>query len=128
MTVKFIVVTKRDPRDLEAAPRYYPMVKSTGRITLRRLAEQITAISTVSVIDVIAVLEALLTVIPQELANGNLVDLGEFGTFRLRISGRGAASAAEVTARNITRVFTRFRPGRLFREVLNRITFERTSA
>jgi predicted histone-like DNA-binding protein len=128
MTVKFTVVTKRDPRDLQAAPRYYPMLKSTSRVTLRQLAERIGKISTVSVIDVIAVLEALLIVVPQELANGNLVDLGGFGSFRLRVNGRGAASAAEVTARNITRVFTRFRPGRLFREVLNSITFERTSA
>lgn len=128
MTVKFTVVTKRDPRDLQAAPRYYPMLKSTGRVTLRQLAERIGEISTVSVIDVIAVLEALLIVIPQELANGNLVDLGGFGAFRLRVSGRGAASAAEVTARNITRVFTRFRPGRLFREVLDSITFKRVSA
>ncbi len=127
MSVKFTVVTKRDPRDPEAAPAFHPMLKSTGRVTLRQLAERISEISTVSVIDVIAVLEALLIVIPQELIKGNIVRLGDFGTFRLRARSRGAASAADVTARNILRVFARFRPGRRFKEVLDNATFERAS-
>jgi len=125
MSVKFTVVTKKNPRDMQAPKKYYPMVKSTGRVTLRQLAERISEISTVSVIDVIAVLEALLIVIPQELIRGNIVRLGDFGTFRLRVQGRGADSEKEVTAGSIVRVFTRFLPGQRFKQMLSSIRFEK---
>ena len=88
MPVYFRVVPKKNPRDLGAAPRYYPTVVSRGRTDLRALAERIAEMSTVSTIDCMAMLEALQVVIPDELASGRIVELGEFGTFRLTIQDR----------------------------------------
>jgi predicted histone-like DNA-binding protein len=65
--------------------------------------------------DTIAVLEGFLTIIPRELANGNIVELGDFGTFRLQVHSQGADSEKEVTARNVTKTLARFRPGKRFK-------------
>jgi len=45
------------------------------------IAAEIAKMSTVSTIDAIAVLEAFKQVIPQHLADGKIVRLGDFGTF-----------------------------------------------
>ena len=125
MPAKYVVVAKKNPQDLSGPPKYYPMVKSTGKVTLRQLAERIADISTVSSVDVVAVLEAFLTIVPQELANGNLVSLGDFGTFSLRVRSEGADSEDDVTAHKITKTLTSFRPGKWFQKALNSISFEK---
>jgi predicted histone-like DNA-binding protein len=125
MTVKYTIVARGKPGDPEAPKKYYPMVKSTGKTTLRDLAERIAEISTVSSVDVVAVLEAFLTIVPRELADGNIVNLGDFGTFRLRVRSQGADAEEEVTARNITQTLTRFRPGKRFKETLDNVSFEK---
>jgi predicted histone-like DNA-binding protein len=125
MTVKYTAVARRKPGDPPEASKYYPNVKSSGRVTLRQLAQSIADISTVSTVDTVAVLEALLKVIPRELANGNIVQLGDFGSFSLRVRGEGAATPEEVTARHITKILATFRPGKLFKATLDNIDFEK---
>ena len=46
MTVKYNVVARRKPGDPVEASKYYPNVKSSGRVTLRQLAQRIAEIST----------------------------------------------------------------------------------
>jgi DNA-binding protein HU-beta len=125
MAVKYSVVAKANPRDPSAPKKHYPEIQSTGRTTVRNLAEQIAAISTVSPVDVAAVIEAFLTIVPKELANGNIVALGDFGSFSLRTRGEGAETAEQVTGRNITKVLTTFRPGKRFKEALANVNFEK---
>jgi predicted histone-like DNA-binding protein len=125
MTVKYTVVARRKPGDPPEASKYYPYVKSSGKVTLRQLAQHIGEISTVSTVDTIAVLEALLAVIPRELANGNIVQLGDLGSFSLRVRSEGADTPEAVTAHHITKTLTTFRPGKLFKNTLDSITFEK---
>ena len=127
MSVKYNVVAKNNPSNRAAPPKYYPSVKSSGRTTLRQLARQIAEISTVSSVDTLAVLEALLTQIPRELADGNIVELGEFGAFRLRAQTEGAESAEAVTGRHIIKVLPRFTPGKEFQQVLDTASFEKAT-
>ena len=125
MTVKFNIVPKKDPRNLEAPPKYYPTVVSQGHADLRAIAKRITGMSTVSSVDTMAVLEAFLTVIPQELAEGNIVELGELGSFRLTVLASGEARPEEVSKRNIKEVKVRFKPGKLFKQVLKGLEFRK---
>ncbi|MBN1305572.1 MAG: HU family DNA-binding protein [Anaerolineales bacterium] len=128
MAVQYTIVPKRNPQDLEAPPKYYPILKSRGRADFRRLAERISYISTVSSADALATLEALLTVIPQELAQGYIVELGELGALRLTASVKGAHEQVEVNASFIQRVNVKFKPGRLFREALKKLEFTRNKS
>jgi predicted histone-like DNA-binding protein len=125
MTVKYNVVERGNPSKPDAPKKFYPSIEASGRKTLRQMAERIAQISTVSTADTMAVLEALLTVIPQELAAGNIVELGDFGNFWLRNEAEGADTADAVRANHITNVLPRFNAGKEFKKVLAAIEFEK---
>jgi predicted histone-like DNA-binding protein len=125
MTIKFNIVERGRPGDSEAPKKYYPSIQSTGRVSARELAEQASDISTLSTPDMMAAMEALLTIIPKELANGNVVELGDFGHFWLRFSAEGAEDPAEVRGDQITTLIPRFIPGRRFRNVLAAVEFQK---
>jgi predicted histone-like DNA-binding protein len=125
MTVKYNVVERGNPSNPAAPKKFYPSIESSGRKTLRQMAERISQISTVSTADTMAVLEALLTTIPDELAAGNIVELGDFGNFWLRSDSEGADTAEAVRASQINSVLPRFNPGKEFKKVLDAIEFEK---
>lgn len=74
-----------------------------------------------------AAAELLLMIIPEELARGNRVELGEFGTFTLKTKTKGVAAEEEVTVRNIISTNIAFRPGKEAQKGLIDITFEKMS-
>ncbi|MFZ5923206.1 MAG: HU family DNA-binding protein [Chloroflexota bacterium] len=125
MTVKFNVVERGNPSNLTAPKKFYPSITSSGRKTLRQMAERISQISTVSSADTMAVLEALLTTIPQELAAGNIVELGDFGNFWLKANADGADTADAVRATQINTLLPRFNAGKEFKKVMDTIEFEK---
>jgi predicted histone-like DNA-binding protein len=125
MTVKFNVVERGNPANREAPKKFYPSIASSGRKTLRQMAGRISEISTVSSTDTMAVIEAFLNVIPQELAAGNIVELGDFGNFWLKANAEGATTAEEVRASQITTLLPRFNPGKEFKKALATVEFEK---
>jgi predicted histone-like DNA-binding protein len=125
MTVKYNVVERGNPSKPADPKKYYPSIVSSGRLTLRQLAGEISRISTVSSADTMAVLEALLSTIPSELAKGNIVELGDFGNFWLKSTSEGCDTAEAVRAAQIGGVLPRFNPGKEFKKVLDAIDFEK---
>jgi predicted histone-like DNA-binding protein len=123
VTIKYNVVARRDPRDAAAPEKYYPLVKSTGEVALPELAKRAAEISTLSAVDLAAAVEAILFIIPRALADGDIVRLGDFGTFSLRIRSEGSETRERVSARNITRRIVNFRPGERFTRVVDEIEF-----
>jgi hypothetical protein len=61
-------------------------------------------------VDTLALLEAFRLFIPEELAKGNIVELGEFGPFRLTVLASGEDHPEDVSKRNIKKVKVRFKP------------------
>lgn len=90
MPVKFTASPKKDPRNLEAEPKFYATVRSDGRAEPRSVARSINSMSTISIPDTAAVLEAFLYVVPEKLTEGRIVELGDFGTFRLTVSSEAS--------------------------------------
>ena len=125
MTIKYSVISKKNPGNPSAPPKYYASLKSSGRSSLRQVSTRIGTISTVSSADTMATLEGLLTVVPQELAEGRIVELGDLGTFRLSAKSEGAPEAGGVSARSITGVKVIFTPGKLFKKALANIEYEK---
>ncbi len=128
MSVAYRIITRRDPSDPEAPETYHPSVRSSGRVTIRDLAETLAVISTVSSADTYAVLEALVSIIPKELAKGNLVELGDLGSFSIRIRTTGAETQSGVSSDSITNVLPRFYPGKRFKQVLEQIEFVKAAS
>ena len=125
MSVKYNIVERGNPSNQEAPKKFYPSVVSSGKITEREVAKQASQRSTVSSADTLAVLENFLSIISEELARGNIVELGEFGSFWLRIESEGAVTKEEAGASQITNILPRFSPGREFQQALNIISFEK---
>src|SRR5512146_2895096 len=123
MPVKFNIIERCNPANPEAPKKFYPSIHSSGRVTTRELAERASQMSTLTTADTIAAIEGFLTIVPAELAKGNIVELGDFGTFWLRTTSEGAENAADVRADNINAVMPRFNPGREFKRVLEAIKF-----
>jgi predicted histone-like DNA-binding protein len=74
-------VQKVNPSKPTDPKKYYASLVTRGDVSLRKLAKEITEISTVSPPDVMAVIEALLQIIPRHLIQGEIVRLGDFGSF-----------------------------------------------
>ncbi len=123
MSVKFNVVERRNPSNPEAPKKFYPSIQSSGRLNLRELAAVAADRSTLTETDFIAAVESFLAIIPKELAKGNIVELGDFGTFWLRTTADGTEAAEEVRADQIMTILPRFNPGKQFKRTLDNIEF-----
>ena len=125
MSIRFNVVERGNPARPEAPRKFYPSIQSRGRLSLRELAEKASDRSTLTTTDIMAVIESFLTIVPEELANGRIVELGDFGNFWLRSTSEGAATAREVRGNQVTNLIPRFNPGKRFKRVLQSARFEK---
>ncbi len=125
MSVPFKVVAKTNPQKPQEPKKFYAMALSSGEITVRELATQISKRSTLSVVDVVAVLESLIEVIPERIAEGNIVRLGDFGSFSMAISSSPSEHEEDVTASNILSNSLNFRPGKELLKSLSNIKFKK---
>ena len=98
---------------------------SNGDINLRDLATEISLICTLSIADVIAVIEILLQVIPLKLTDGKIVRLGELGYFSLSVSSEGVNSTAGLTSNNIKNANIKFRPGQFFQKAVKDVEYNK---
>ena len=127
MSVPYRLITRPNPQNPAAPRRHYPSLVTRGKTSPRQLSETVAAISTLSTADMFAALEALLIMIPQELAQGRIVDLGDFGSFRLRVHSQGTATPETFGADDIQGVLPYFVPGKAFKQALEQIRFEKVS-
>jgi predicted histone-like DNA-binding protein len=125
MPVKFNIVERANPSNRQAPTKYYPSLHSSGRVTTQELAEMAADRSTLTTADMMAAIETILSIIPLQLKKGNVVELGDFGSFWLKSSSDGADSIGEVSPNQITSLLPRFIPGKRFRMVLKTVEYTR---
>jgi predicted histone-like DNA-binding protein len=123
MSVKYSVVERGKPGSPQTPKKFYPSVQSSGRVTTREVAEMAAQRSTLSTMDMMAAIESFLAIIPEQLAKGNIVELGDFGNFWIRTESEGAETVSEVRPTNITGVLPRFNAGKQFKKLLDTIEF-----
>lgn len=108
---------KPQPRSNPIKPadpeKYYATASTVKRTDLKEIAKSISETSTtVSHIDVYAVLLALTDELRNRLTAGESVHLDDFGYFRTTLSSEGVATADEVNSSQIKDVRVRFTPGK----------------
>jgi predicted histone-like DNA-binding protein len=81
--------------------------------------------STLSTMDMMAAIESFLAIIPQQLGKGNIVELGDFGSYWLKTTSEGVEAADEVRANQIVSILPRFNPGKKFKDALKTIEYVR---
>ena len=125
--VTYSVSPRINPRDKEAAPKYYGQVQASGDINIREMAERIQANCTVTKADVYAVLVALEDVIIDALKSGEIVRLGDLGSFQIGISSKGAETEKDYSDSLIKKARINFRPGSALVGALDGLTFQKVA-
>ncbi len=125
MPIPYSLVQRGNPSDPNAPKKFYAQIQFKGETTLRELAEEIAEISTVSVIDTKAVLDSLLEVIPRHITDGEIVRLGDLGSFAMTLKSEGSETEDGFTSSMIKRVKLIFRPGKRFKKELETADFKK---
>ena len=115
MAVKFKVVKRKVLNGAEKdSVKNYAIAKTSGTSDLNKLCKLICSRSTLSSADVKAVLDSLNWAMDLELSSGNVVQLGEFGNFRMSINSEGTIKGVRII----------FFPGSALRTTRNEVNFE----
>ncbi|WP_298427367.1 HU family DNA-binding protein [uncultured Kordia sp.] len=125
MSIKFKTITRKNPRDLSAPEKYYPSSVTGSVLDLNELADLVGDGSTVRRNDVYAVLIGLVDVAKKQLELGNMVRLGDLGSFSINVSSTGKDTAAEVTATSIEKGKIIFRPSANLKNMLKALRYEK---
>jgi predicted histone-like DNA-binding protein len=124
MTVKFKVIEKGQPGVAGGGEKkFYASPVMSGDLTLAGLTRKIEKISTVSGADIRAVLYAMVDVMRDSLADGQIVRLGEMGSLRVSISSEGKENADEVNAKAIKNAKVIFTPGKDIKDMLATLNY-----
>ena len=91
------------------------------------MASRIQGTCTVTKADVYAVLVALEDVIVEALQNGEIVRLGELGTFQVGLSGKGAVTSEDYDTSLIRKARINFRPGLTLAGMLSSLSFSKVA-
>ena len=109
--VTYSVVPRYKPGEKNMPPKYYAQAQANGDVSIREMSERIQLTCTVTKADVYAVLVAMEDVIIDALKSGEIVRLGDLGTFQIGLSGKGSLTEEEYEANLIQKARINFRPG-----------------
>ena len=126
-TVTYSVVPRLNPRDKDASPKYYAQAQASGDVSIREMSERIQQSCTVHKADVHAVLVALEDTMIDALKGGEIVRLGDLGTFQIGVSGKGALTEEDYTPALIQKARINFRPGIALSGILTSLSFSKVA-
>ena len=126
-TVTYSVVPRLNPRDKDASPKYYAQAQASGDVSIREMSERIQQSCTVHKADVHAVLVALEDTMIDALKGGEIVRLGDLGTFQIGVSGKGALTEEDYTPTLIQKARINFRPGIALSGILTTLSFSKVA-
>ncbi len=111
MAVNYSIALMSNPVKPEDGKKAYACAQYTTKLSLKALSQRISLQTTLTRADVYAVIVAAVDNVILALREGNLIELGELGTFRLSLMSTGAASVKEFTTKNIIGAKVLFSPG-----------------
>lgn len=127
MAIKYKLVQKRNPRDIEAPAKIYASSVTTRKIDLDELSKAIARSSTVARADVYAVLIAFIDEAVESLANGNQISFGKLGSLAVNLKSDGAETEDKFLQSSIKGAKVIYRPGSEIKDMLNALKFEKVS-
>jgi predicted histone-like DNA-binding protein len=125
--MKYKVQAIRNPRKASDPAKFYAKTVWDGEVGLIDLCKEIEKISTVSEPDIMAVLTALVNVVPEKIADSKIVRLGDLGSLRGSISSEGHEDEKSVTASSIKRNKVLFQPGQRIKRSLQSTRYKKVS-
>lgn len=123
MAIYYHFVPRKDKNNPDGPVKYYPSLITKGRVTTREMAEEGADGSTLTPTDVFATKEMFLRRIPRILLQSKIVDLGDFGCFRITLRGKLVSSKTRLGPQDIKKIKVHFIPGKAFAEAFTQIEF-----
>lgn len=127
MAITIKPALRKNPQDKKAAAKYYAQVVLAPEMTQRQIVDEIADRCTLTGSDIKAVLDALMTVIKRNLANGSPVRLGDLGSFRPSVSGMGSEVADKCTANTVKKARVIYVPSTEIKEAVSLYSFSKAS-
>lgn len=113
MPIHYKAVERTNPTKPSEPKKFYATVTGRQPVDLKTIAQSISDTSTtVSHVDVYAVLMALTDEIRHRLLNGENVHLGDLGYFHITLQSKGVDKAEDVNAATIETAKVRFVSGK----------------
>ncbi len=116
-------VKRKNLRDPKGPSLWYPIVKSLGVLKEKEVAKKIADETTLNPKEAEMAIYQLPKVIIDGLLNGQTVQLGELGTFRLTVSGKGMETEKGVDANSVKQANVRFIPSASFKDSVQKVVF-----
>jgi len=123
MAVRFSVVPKKNPSKMSLPAKYYAQAQGHGDMDFDLICKDVDSRCTATPADVAAVLKALLTTMEISLSKGEIIRLGDFGTFQISVSSAGAETEKEFHSSMIKKARISFRPGKLLTNLLKTVEY-----
>ena len=124
MPLFFNKVERANPRQPMMPRKWYPLLKSTGLVKEKQVAKLLADETTLNPKEAEMAVSQLMKVVTNLLLNGNTVQLGELGSFRLTATAEGSNTKDEVTAQNIKKVNVRFVESEDLKDAMKKATFK----
>ena len=121
--VTYSVVPRINPREKNDPPKYYAQAQASGDVNIREMSARIQQTCTVTKADVYAVLVSMEDVIIDALKSGEIVRLGDLGTFQIGVRGKGTLTEEESDSSRIQKARITFRPGIALSGILTNLTY-----
>lgn len=118
-----LVLRPSEPGKKDSEKKYFAQSKSTGTVGLNYLSKLIAARSSVSSADVKSVIDNLNFFMDLELQQGRIVQLGEFGSFRISVGSEGVKEKKDFEVSMLRPPRLIFTPGRELRGTKKQLEF-----
>ena len=128
MPIEYSLVQRGLPGQPNSPKKWYANVRASGTTTERGMADKISRGTSLSSTDIKAAVESLLQEIPRELADGQIVQLGDLGSFRVTLQSEGTETEEEFTAAQVRKIKVNFLPSALFEQLLSGAVLRRVAA
>lgn len=116
-------VERINPQAPEEAAKFYASAIHDVRVELDSLATMVAQRCSMQRADVHGVLVALMDIIPDQLLDGNIVALGDLGSFYASVSSDGVASEEELSTTMIRGIKIQYRPTNELKKKLRMLDF-----
>lgn len=104
---------------------FYAQVRSQKKLAFEKLCSLIAVRSTAFIGDVMLIIEGLLSVMEERLEEGDVIQMGRLGNFRMVAGSKGIEEKKDFNVALFNKARIVFSPGTMLREIKKNAKFEK---
>lgn len=123
MPIFYNKVQRKNPSDKDAKPKWYLALRRISVMKEKEVAKAIADETTLNPKEAEMAIAQLQKVLSNALLNGHTVQLGDWGTFYLTLTGEGTETKDAAVPAKVKKINIRFLPGKELKESIEKATF-----